>query len=103
MSVNTVLVAGFAEFPKGTTLYEVYKLISCVMIINPDDETIQDISFSFVMDKTNEFISRQLRGISIKNGLDEAKEKIRATMLIPGQGALIYAMQQAYDRYCEMN
>ncbi|NGQ96130.1 DUF3870 domain-containing protein [Brevibacillus sp. SYP-B805] len=103
MSVNTVLVAGFAEFPKGTTLYEVYKIISCVMIINNDDETIQDISFSFVMDKTNEFISQQLRGISIKNGIDEAKEKIRASMLIPGQGALIYAMQQAYDRYCEMN
>nr|WP_277603150.1 DUF3870 domain-containing protein [Brevibacillus sp. SYP-B805] len=97
------MVAGFAEFPKGTTLYEVYKIISCVMIINNDDETIQDISFSFVMDKTNEFISQQLRGISIKNGIDEAKEKIRASMLIPGQGALIYAMQQAYDRYCEMN
>lgn len=36
---NTVLVAGFAEFPKGTTLYEVYKMISCVLIINSDNET----------------------------------------------------------------
>lgn len=99
---NTVLVAGFAEFPKGTTLYEVYKMISCVLIINSDNETIEDVSFSFVMDKTNQFISGQLRGISLKDGITEAKEKIRASMLIPGQGAVLYALQQAYDRYCEM-
>lgn len=98
---NTVLVAGFAEVPKGTTLYEVYKMISCVLIINKDDESIEEVSFSFVMDKTNQYISDQLRGLSIKNGIDELKGKIRETMLIPGQGAILYALQQAYDRYCE--
>ncbi|WP_019121479.1 DUF3870 domain-containing protein [Brevibacillus massiliensis] len=102
MGKNTVLVAGFAEVSKGTTMYEVYKLVGCVMVINRDEEIIEDISFSFVMDKTNEFVSHQLRGMSIKNGLGEAKEKLRATMLVPGQGAIIYALQQAYDRYCEM-
>ncbi|MFM1653375.1 DUF3870 domain-containing protein [Brevibacillus sp. B_LB10_24] len=102
MAENTVLVAGFAEIPKGTSMYEVYKLVGCVMVINRDTDIIEDISFSFVMDMTNEFVSHQLRGMSVKNGLGEAKEKLKSTMLVPGQGAILYALQQAYDRYCEM-
>ncbi len=98
---NLVITAGFAEVPKGTTLYNMYKMIGCVIIINTENLTIHDISFTFVMNTTSDFIAQLLRGISIQDGLDEAIEIIQKKVFIPGQGALIHSLKQAYDRYCE--
>lgn len=40
--LNTMLVTGFAQLPKGTKLYEQNKIMAVVLIINHEDEIIED-------------------------------------------------------------
>jgi hypothetical protein len=97
-----VLVAGFAQLPKGTPIYEIQKTIGCVLIIDKDTDVIVEASFTFIMDVTNEFISSLIRGKSIKNGIDQIIHQIKTRFLVPPQRAVIQALLSAYDRYREM-
>jgi hypothetical protein len=99
---NTVLAAGFAQIPKGTTLYEVSTMVGCVLIIDADTEEICDAGFTFVMDKTSDFLTGLLRGKSIANGLGDITQVIQQRFLAPGQGAVLQAIRAAVDRYHEM-
>lgn len=99
---NTVLAAGFAQIPKGTTLYEVSTMVGCVLIIDIDDQVICDVGFTFVMEKTSEYLADLIRGKSIANGLGEINQAIQERFLAPGQGAVLQAIRAAVDRYHEM-
>lgn len=99
---NRLLVAGFAQLPKGTPLYEVQKTIACVLIIDTESDIIVKSSFSFIMDLTNDFISSLVEGKSVKNGIDEIVEEIEAYFHVPPQRAIIQSLRSAYDRYLEV-
>ncbi len=98
---NTVLTAGFAQIPKGTTLYEVSTMVGCVLIIDADRDVICDASFSFVMDKTSEFLVSLLLGKSVKDGMQEITPAVQERFLAPGQGAVLQAIRAAVERYHE--
>ncbi|GIM46552.1 hypothetical protein DNHGIG_21010 [Collibacillus ludicampi] len=98
---NHVLVAGFAQLPKGTTLYEVQKVIGFVMVVDRKTDTIMDASFTFVMDLTNQFISQLVKGYDLKLGMDPLVERIRNQVFVPALGAIIQAIRSAFDRYFE--
>jgi hypothetical protein len=98
---NTVLTAGFAQIPKGTTLYEVSTMVGCVLIIDTDDDVICDASFTFVMDKTSEFLVSLLIGKSVADGIQEITQVVQERFLAPGQGAVLQAIRAAVDRYHE--
>lgn len=99
---NYVLAAGFAQFPKGTPVYETQKVIGCILVIDRTTDVIVDASFTFIMDLTNRFISSLVRGKCIKNGIQEIIEELEKKFLIPGQRAVIQSVIAAYERYHEM-
>lgn len=98
---DTVLVTGFAQLPKGTTLYEKNKIIAVVLIINYKEEMIEDAEFSFVTDLTSYYLSSLIKGISLSNGMDPVYDKIKKHCQIPSQSAVIQALRSAWDRYQE--
>ncbi|WNC16197.1 DUF3870 domain-containing protein [Brevibacillus brevis] len=98
---NTVLTAGFAQIPKGTTLYDVSTMIGCVLIIDADRDVICDASFTFVMDKTSEFLASLLLGKSVADGIQEITQVVQERFLAPGQGAVLQAIRAAVERYHE--
>ncbi|WP_232700110.1 DUF3870 domain-containing protein [Brevibacillus daliensis] len=97
-----VLVAGFAQLPKGTPIYEIQKMIGCVLIIDKDTETIIDASFTFLMSITNDFISSFFRGKSVGNGIEPLLEEVETKFLVPPQRAVIQSIRFAYERYLEI-
>lgn len=99
---NEVFVAGFAQFPKGTPVFETHKVISCVLVIDKDTDIVIEASFSFLMDVTKEFVSSLVRGKSVKNGVSEIIKEIEGKFIIPGQRAVIQSLVAAYDRYSEL-
>jgi hypothetical protein len=99
---RSVLVAGFAQLPKGTTLYETQKMIGCVLIIDRETHVILDVSFTFLMELTNEFISALIRGKSVADGIDEIVHTVEQRFLVPPQRAVLQALRAAYERYCEL-
>lgn len=98
---NTVLTAGFAQIPKGTTLYEVSTMVGCVLIIDADRDVICDASFTFVMEKTSEFLVSLLVGKSVADGMQEIAQVVQERFLAPGQGAVLQAIRAAVERYHE--
>lgn len=82
---NTVLTAGFAQIPKGTTLYEVSTMVGCVLIIDADDGVICDASFTFVMDKTSEFLVSLLVGKSVAGGCRRLRRRSRSVFSPPAR------------------
>ncbi|MFD2369024.1 DUF3870 domain-containing protein [Brevibacillus sp. GCM10020057] len=98
---RTVLTAGFAQIPKGTSLYEVSTMVGCVLIIDADHDVICDASFTFVMDKTSEFLVSLLVGKSVAGGMQEIAQVVQERFLGPGQGAVLQAIRAAVERYQE--
>ncbi|MCM3568082.1 DUF3870 domain-containing protein [Neobacillus mesonae] len=98
---NNVLISGFAQLPRGTTLYEKYKTITVVLVINTETEIIEDAEFTFIADLTNYYLSSLVKGYDLKNGIYPLIEKLRKSVLIPSQGAVIQSIKSAWDRYKE--
>lgn len=96
-----VLTAGFAQMPKGTPLFEAYTMIGCVLIVDVEQEIIVDAGFTFLMEKTSEFLAELLRGLSIAKGSSEIQQIVTEHFLAPGQGAVLQAIRAAVDRYHE--
>ena len=96
-----VLVAGFAQLPKGTPVFELQKVIGCILIIDTEREIIVDGSFTFIKDITNNFLSSLLKGKSLKEGIEPITALIERRFLVPPQRAVLQAVISAYNRYLE--
>lgn len=96
-----VLVAGFAQLPKGTPVFETQKVIGCMLIIDTETDIIVDSSFTFIKDFTNDFIAALIQGQSLKSGIDPIIQIIEKRFIVPPQKAVIQALIAAYNRYLE--
>lgn len=101
MNEDNVLITGFAQLPRGTTLYERNKIIGVVLVINYKTEVIEDAEFTFVADLTNFYLSSLVKGYQMKQGIIPLIDKVKKHCLIPSQGAIIQAIRSAWDRYQE--
>ncbi|MDQ0341205.1 flavorubredoxin [Caldalkalibacillus uzonensis] len=98
---NHVLVAGFAQFPKGTPIFELYKVLGCILIIDKENDVIEDATFTFLADTTRNFISSIVKGKCIKNGIDDVIKEVEIRFIVPGQRAVVQSIIAAYERYCD--
>ncbi|MBN6185452.1 DUF3870 domain-containing protein [Aneurinibacillus sp. BA2021] len=98
---NQILVAGFAQLPKGTPIYEMQKTIACVLIVDKESAVITQASFSFIMDITRDYIRSLVEGRSIKNGIEHIVKDIEDYFHVPPQRAVIQSLRSAYERYVE--
>ena len=98
---NTMIVSGFSQLPKGTTLYETYKVIGVVIVVDTDTTEIIDANFTFVTDLTNRFLSSIIRGYYMNQGVEPLLAEIKRRCKMPSQGAIIQAIKSCYTRYSE--
>lgn len=98
---NKVIVTGFAQVPKGTTLYEHYKTIGTVWVVNMKTGRIEDCEFTFVAKLTNHFVSSLVKGYNMGDGIQPLLVRIKQHCYLPSQGAIIQAIRSVWDRYHE--
>jgi hypothetical protein len=98
---ETILVTGFAQGPRGTTVYETYKTIGVVLVINTRTGVIEDAQFTVLTELMDSYISSLVRGYDTKDGIATLLEKIKKHCLVPSQGAVVQAIRSAWDRYQE--
>lgn len=101
MNDDNILITGFAQLPRGTTLYERNKIIGVVLVINTKTEVIEDAEFTFVADLTNFYLSSLVKDYNLKKGIVPLLDKVKKHCHIPSQGAIIQAIRSAWDRYQE--
>ncbi|MFC5588697.1 DUF3870 domain-containing protein [Sporosarcina soli] len=97
-----VLLAGFAQLPKGTPLFETQKVIGCILVIDSETDVIKKATFTFIQDLTNEFSSSLILGYSIVEEIDEIIKNMENKLMIPPQKAAIQAVISGRNRYLEM-
>ncbi|SIA93537.1 Uncharacterised protein [Mycobacteroides abscessus subsp. abscessus] len=95
-----VLVAGFAQLPKGTPVFEVQKTIGCILMVDTETNVIEDATFTFIQDLTNEFASALLLGKSLDH-TEEIIKDIEQKFIVPPQKAVIQALLSAKKSYLE--
>lgn len=100
---DSVLVTGFAQLPRGTTLYEKNKIIAVVLIINTKENIIEDVEFSFVTELTSYYLNSLIKGMSIRGGMNSIYKKVTKHCHMPSQNAVIQSLRSAWDRYQEIN
>ncbi|WP_132010729.1 DUF3870 domain-containing protein [Mesobacillus foraminis] len=98
---ETILVTGFAQGPKGTTVYETYKTIGVVLVINTRTGVIEDAQFTVLTDLMDTYISSLIKGYDTTQGINPLLEKVKKHCLVPSQGAVVQAIRSAWDRYQE--
>jgi hypothetical protein len=95
-----ILIAGFAQLPKGTPVFELQKTIGCILMVDTETDIIIRATFTFLQELTNEFVSELLRGKSLEN-TDEIITDIEKKFIIPPQKAVIQALLTAKKSYRE--
>lgn len=98
---QTVLITGFAQLPKGTSLYEQNKIIGVVLVVDTERKIIQDAEFTLLTELANAYLKSIVKGYDMEQGINPLIEAIRKKILMPSQGALIRALRSAWDRYYE--
>ncbi|MHB8156383.1 MAG: DUF3870 domain-containing protein [Desulfocucumaceae bacterium] len=98
---NTILVTGFAQLPKGTTMYEQYKVIGAALLVNLDTSEILDADITFTAELPNKFIKSIIKGYYLNQGLEPLMGELKGRFKTPSQGAVIQAIRSAYERYIE--
>lgn len=96
-----VLSAGFAQFPKGTPIYETQRVIGCILIIDIETDTISDATFTFITKTTNTFLASILEGKSLTDGVDPIIENLNQRVFFPGKKAVIQSVINAFKNYQE--
>ena len=100
MKDSYILVAGFAQLPKGTPLFELQKTIGCILVIDTDNDTIIDATFTFLQELTNDFIRALIRGKSLEN-IDDIILDLENRFVVQPQKAVIQALIEANKKYQE--
>lgn len=100
-SDNQILVAGFAQLPKGTPVFEAQKSIGCILVVNKDTAVIEKATFTFIKDLTNEFISQLIIGYSLVDDIDQIIKEIEKKFLVPPQKAVAQSIISARNRFRE--
>lgn len=95
-----VLVAGFAQLPKGTPVFEMQKTIGCILMVDTETNIIVRATFTFIQDLTNDFASALLEGKSLEN-TEEIIKGIEQKFIVPPQKAVIQALLSAKKSYQE--
>lgn len=96
---NTILVSGNAQLPRATTAYETVRMITVVLEIEWECEKIVDADFSLYSKVSVEFLRKLTVGYCLKQGLDPLTDIIQERFQAFSQGAVIRALQAAYERY----
>lgn len=97
---NHILVAGFAQLPKGTPVFEMQKSIGCILIVDTETDIISDATFTFIQPLTNEFVSSLIKGKSLDD-IDEIIKEIENRFIVPPQKAVIQSLLMAKKSYDE--
>lgn len=97
--VNTILVSGNAQLPRATTAYETVRMMTVVLEIEWESERIVNADFSLYSKVSVRFLRKLTVDYCLKQGLDPLTEVIQERFQVFSQGAVIRALQAAYERY----
>ncbi|WP_042355522.1 DUF3870 domain-containing protein [Bacillus rubiinfantis] len=97
--MNTIFIAGHAKLPTGMAARSVYETLTITAEIDKQYGVIVDASCTLATEHGREFITRLLKGHSLRNGIDVPLEHLKSDYLGKASHALIAALKDLYKQY----
>jgi hypothetical protein len=100
--MNTVFIAGHARLPAGMAAQSVFEMLTITAEVDIKYGVIVEASCTLATGHGKQFISRLLRGYSLRDGIDLPVEKIKQHYLGKASNALASACVDLYKQYQQM-
>jgi len=97
--MNTYFIAGHAKLPSGMAARNVFETLTITAEIDQNYGVIVEASCTLATDHGRNYISRLLKGHSLRNGIDKPLEELKNGYLGKANNALIAALKDLYKQY----
>lgn len=97
--MNTVFIAGHAKLPSGMAAKSIFDTLTITAEIDRKYGVIVDASCTLATDHGKEFISRILKGHSLRDGIEKPLIELKEGYLGKANNALIAALKDLYKQY----
>lgn len=97
--MNTYFIAGHAKLPSGMAARNVFETLTITAEIDLIYGVIVEASCTLATDHGRNYISRLLKGHSLRNGIDKPLEELKNGYLGKANNALIAALKDLYKQY----
>lgn len=90
---KTIFIAGHARLPQGMAAKNVFETLTITAEVDVKYGVVLEASCTLATEHGREFIDRILRGVSLKDGVDEAVNEIQTYYHGKATNALIAALK----------
>ncbi|XJZ28917.1 DUF3870 domain-containing protein [Bacillota bacterium Lsc_1132] len=97
--MNTIFIAGHAKLPSGMAAKSIFDTLTITAEIDRKYGVIVDASCTLATEHGREFISRLLKGHSLRDGIEKPLEQLKIGYLGKANNALIAALKDLYKQY----
>lgn len=97
--MNTVFIAGHAKLPSGMAAKSIFDTLTITAEIDRKYGVIVDASCTLATDHGREFISRILKGHSLRDGIERPLDHLKNGYLGKANNALVAALKDLYKQY----
>lgn len=101
--MNTYFIAGHAKLPTGMAARSIYETLTITAEIDKHYGVIVDASCTLATEHGRDYISRLLKGYSLRHGIDKPLEDLKNGYLGKANHALIAALKDLYKQFETMN
>ncbi len=97
--MNTIFIAGHAKLPTGMAARSVYETLTITAEIDKHYGVIVDASCTLATEHGRDYITRLLKGHSLRNGIEAPLDELKKGYLGKANHALIAALKDLYKQY----
>jgi hypothetical protein len=97
--VKTLFIAGHAKLPAGMAAKSIYETLTITAEIDAKYGVIVEASCTLATKHGRDFISRLLRGHSLRDGVEEPLTELKKFYLGKAYNALAAALKDLYKQY----
>lgn len=98
-SVHTYFLAGHAKLPQGMAAKSVFDTLTITAEIDKKYGVIIEASCTLATDHGKEFVGQLLKGVSLKDGIDEPINTLQTYYLGRASNALAAALKDLYTQF----
>ncbi|MFB4165099.1 DUF3870 domain-containing protein [Alteribacillus sp. JSM 102045] len=96
---HTCFIAGHARLPQGMAAQSIFNSLTITAEVDRQYGVIIEASCTLATDHGRQYIHEILKGISIKNGVEEAEKLIETQYRGKATNALIAALKDLHRQY----
>jgi hypothetical protein len=102
MAGNRSIVCGYAKLPHTTAAAQVYQMVTIVVLVDRQTDTIEQASITLITDVARSFVEGLLVGSNLLDDQEHFLEEMEANYGGGAQKAVKQAYRDLCERYLEM-